>query len=192
MTCSTRTTSILVILASIAVWATNPTAEQAPIPATSQAPIPSTSQAPIPSTSQPPLNVYDLADYRLTSEVFEHFVRASGRIAEITQHDSAFTYAPLFTKDVALDGDAVAMASGLIARLENHTGLAAALQTAKITPREYSKFALGLVAAHLAHNFMKAGVIQRVPAGAPTNNVEFVKIHEAEVTAVLEQLGIRD
>jgi len=176
MTCSTRTTSTLVILASMAVWATNPTAAQAPIPTSSQA----------------PLNVYDLADYRLTSEVFEHFVQASGRIAEITRQDSAFTYAPLFTKDVALDGDAVAMASGLIARLENHTGLAAALQAAKITPREYSKFALGLVAAHLAHNFLKTGALQRVPEGAPTTNVEFVKTHEVEVTAVLEQLGMRD
>ncbi len=39
---------------------------------------------------------------------------------------------------------------------------------------------------------MKAGVLQRVPEGAPTINVEFVKAHEAEVTAVLAQLGIRD
>ena len=176
MTCSPRATATLAIIASIALWALSPAAAQAPISAAEQA----------------PMNVYDLADYRLTSEVFEQFVQASDRIAEITRQDSAFTYAPLFTKDVALDGDAVVMASGLIARLENHTGLAAALQTAKITPREYSKFALGLVAAHLAHSFMKAGVIQRVPAGAPTNNVEFVKTHEAEVTAVLAQLGIRD
>ncbi len=37
--------------------------------------------------------VYDLADYRLTPEVFEQFVQASGRIADITQHDPAFKYA---------------------------------------------------------------------------------------------------
>jgi len=182
MTCSTRATATFAFIASVAVWA--------PSPATAQARISAAEQAPI--SAAEPLNVYDLADYRLTSEIFEHFVQASGRIAEITQHDSAFTYAPLFTKDVALDGDAVAMASGLIARLENHTGLAAALQAAKITPREYSKFALVLVAAHLAHNFLKTGALQRVPAGAPTTNVEFVKTHEAEVTAVLGQLGMRD
>jgi hypothetical protein len=145
-----------------------------------------------PTSAQAPIDIYDLADYRLTAQVFEQFVQASGRIGEIARTDAAFTYAPLFTKDVALDGDAVAMASALTARLENHAGLAAVLQTAKLTPRDYSKFAIALLAAHLAHGFMKAGVLQRVPAGAPTNNVEFVKTHEAEVTAVLAQLGIRD
>jgi len=119
-------------------------------------------------------------------------VQASGRIAEITRSDVAFNFAPLFTKDVALDGDVVAMATGLTARLENHTGLAAALESAKLTPREYSKFAIALVAAHLANGFMKAGVLQRVPEGAPTNNVEFVKAHEVEINDVLAQLGIRD
>jgi hypothetical protein len=143
-------------------------------------------------SAQAPIDLYDLADYRLTAPVFEQFVQASGRIAEITRSDVAFNFAPLFTKDVALDGDVVAMATGLTARLENHTGLAAALESAKLTPREYSKFAIALVAAHLAHGFMKAGVLQRVPEGAPTNNVEFVKAHEVEINDVLAQLGIRD
>jgi hypothetical protein len=141
---------------------------------------------------QAPINVYDLADYRLTQPVFEQFVQASGRVVEITQHDAAFTYAPLFTKDVALSGDAPASAQGLTARLENHPGLTAALAAAKITPREYAKFAIALVGAHLAQSFVKAGVLQKVPPGAPTINVEFVNAHEAEVSAVLGQLGIRD
>lgn len=143
-------------------------------------------------SAQAPVDVYDLADYRLTEPVFEQFVRATGLIAEITRHDPAFTYAPLFTKDVALDGDAPTAAAGLAARLENHAGLAAALQTEKLTPREYSKFAISLVGAHVAHEFLKAGVLRRVPAGAPTNNVEFVKTREADVIAVLAQLGIRN
>ena len=143
-------------------------------------------------SAQTPINAYDLADYRLTAPIFEQFVQASHRIGEITRTDAAFTYAPLFTKDVALDGDAVEVASALVARLENHVGLAAALQAATLTPREYSKFAISLLAAHLAHGFLKAGVLQRVPNGAPANNVEFVKTHEAEVTAVLADLGIRD
>jgi hypothetical protein len=142
--------------------------------------------------AQAPVDVYDLADYRLTAQVFDQFVHASGLIAEITRHDPAFTYAPLFTKDVALAGDAPTAASGLAARLENHAGLASALRTAKLAPREYSKFAISLVGAHLAHEFLRAGVLQRVPAGAPTNNVEFVKTHEADVIAVLAQLGIRN
>ena len=141
---------------------------------------------------QAPFSVYDLADYRLTPQVFEQFVQASARIADITEHDPAFRYAPLFTKDVALSGDAPVVAQGLAARLENHPGLAAAVAEAKLTPREYSKFAISLVAAHLAHGFVKAGVLQRVPEGAPTINVEFVKTHEADVTAVLAKLGVHD
>ncbi len=143
-------------------------------------------------SAQAPIDVYDLADYRLTPQVFEQFVRASRRIGEITRNDTVFTFAPLFTKDVALDGDAVEMASALSARLEAHAGLTAAVQAAKLTPREYSKFAISLLAAHLAHGFVKAGVLQRVPSGAPTNNVEFVKAHEMEVDDVLAELGIRD
>jgi hypothetical protein len=139
-----------------------------------------------------PFSVYDLADYRLTPQVFEQFVQASGRIADITAHDPVFRYAPLFTKDVALSGDAPVVAQGLTARLENHAGLSAALAEAKITPREYAKFAIGLVAAHLAQGFVKAGVLQRVPEGAPTINVAFVNAHEAEVAAVLATLGVQD
>lgn len=138
------------------------------------------------------IDVYDLADYRLTTPVFEQFLKASGRVADISQHDETFRYAPLFTKDVSLSGDAPAMAQGLAARLANHPGLSAALADAKITPREYAKFAIVLIGAHLAHEFVKTGVIQKVPPGAPTINVDFVKAHEAEVTAVLTDLGVRD
>jgi hypothetical protein len=62
----------------------------------------------------------ELADYRLTAEVFERFVLATGRVAAIARDDPSFTYAPLFTKDVALTGDVVAAASALVARVENH------------------------------------------------------------------------
>jgi hypothetical protein len=142
--------------------------------------------------AQAAIDVYDLADYRLTPEVFKQFAQASHEIGEITRRDSAFTYAPLFTKEVALSGDAPEMATGLMSRLENHARLTAALQAAKLTSREYSKFAITLVAAHMAHGFIKAGVLQRVPDGAPTHNVDFVGTHQAEIAAVLADLGMRD
>ena len=145
-----------------------------------------------PIAAQSPIDVYELADYRLTTDVFERFVLANGRIVDIIDHDASFTDAPLFTKDLALSGDAIAEATGLIARLANHAGLAAALEAAKITPREYAKFAITLIAARLAYGFLNAGVLPRVPSGAPTLNVEFVKTHESDVTAALAHLGIRD
>jgi hypothetical protein len=142
--------------------------------------------------AQAPIDVYELADYRLTTDVFERFVEASERIAGVTRDDASFEFAPLFTKDVALSDDAVAAAAGLMARIENHKALAAALDASKITPREYVKFALTLIAAHLAHGFVTSGVLPRVPAGAPTINVEFVSAHTADVAAALASLGIRD
>jgi len=142
--------------------------------------------------AQAPIDVFELADYRLTTEVFERFVDASNRVGEVTRGDASFTYAPLFTKDVALAGDAVSEAAGLMARLEHHPALATALEAAQITPREYTKFAITLIAAHLANGFLTSGVLPRVPAGAPTINVEFVKTHEPAVAAVLATLGIRD
>src|SRR5262245_12817222 len=142
--------------------------------------------------AQAPIDVYELADYRLTQEVFERFLQATKRVATVTREDSAFAYAPLFTKDVALSGDAVAEVAGLVARLENHPGLAAALSAANITAREYAKFALTLIVAHLAHGFLTSGVLPRVPEGAPTINVAFVKAHDAEVASALAALGIRD
>ena len=142
--------------------------------------------------AQAPIDVYELADYRLTTEVFQRFVEATEGIASVTREDASFTYAPLFTKDVALSGDAVAEAAGLVARLENHPGLSAALSAANLTAREYAKFALTLIAAHLAHGFLTSGVLPRVPAGAPTINVEFVKAHESEVASAFAMLRIRD
>jgi hypothetical protein len=142
--------------------------------------------------AQAPIDINELADYRLTPDVFAQFVEASRRIADVMRSDAAFTHAPLFTKDVALSGDAVAEAAGLVARLENHSGLAAALAAAKLAPREYSKFAITLVAAHLAEGFLKSGVLRRVPPGAPTINVEFVKTRESDVSATLADLGIHD
>src|SRR5688572_27830330 len=81
-------------------------------------------------SAQAPIDVYELADYRLTTEVFDRFVAASGRVATVTRDDATFTYAPLFTKDVALSDDAVTAAAGLVARLENHKALAGALADA--------------------------------------------------------------
>ena len=143
-------------------------------------------------TEQSPIDVYELADYRLTTDVFDRFVQANARIVNIIEEDASFNDAPLFTKDMLLSGDAVAEAAGLMARLANHAGLAAALESAMITPREYTKFVITLIAARLAHGFLKEGVLPRVPAGAPTSNVEFVKTREAAVLAALASLGIRD
>jgi hypothetical protein len=138
---------------------------------------------------QPAFDRKELAAYRLTVPVFKQFEHASRLIADVTRADPAFATSPLFTKEITLSGDAPAMAAELEARLRNHSALAHALRTAKISARDYATFTLALIAARLAHGFVHAGVL-RVPAGVAADNVTFVEQHHVEIVAVLKTLGI--
>jgi hypothetical protein len=139
---------------------------------------------------QAPLEVEELAQYRLTTAVFTRFEAASRSIAAATRADPAFARDPLFTREVMVSGDAPAAAMTLETRLQAHPALVAALREAKLSARDYTKFALALFAARLAHGFVEAGVLRRVPAGAASANVAFVEAHEREITSVLADLGI--
>jgi hypothetical protein len=139
---------------------------------------------------QTALEVDDLARYRLTIAVFLRFEIASRSIATATRADPAFTRDPLFTREIMLTGDAAAAATALETRLQAHPALVDALRGAKLTARDYTKFALAMFAAHLVHGFVKAGVVRRVPDGAAAANVAFVRAHEAEIASLLAELGI--
>lgn len=139
---------------------------------------------------QTALDVKELAEYRLTTPVFTQFNEASRIMAVAMRNDSALASNPLFTRSILVLGDAPTVAAALEARLQNHPLLADALRTAQITPREYTKFALALFAARLAHGFVSAGVLRRVPAGVAAANVQFVDAHQPEIAAVLKDLGI--
>jgi hypothetical protein len=139
---------------------------------------------------QVPLDVAELAQYRLTAAVFSQFEAASRSIAAAARTDPVFTKDPLFTREIMLSDDVAAAAAALEARLQGHPALAAALRAAKVSAREYTKFALTVLAAHVAHGFVKAGVLRRVPAGAAAANVAFVQAHEREIAAILADLGI--
>jgi hypothetical protein len=132
----------------------------------------------------------EIAEYQLRAEVFVRFDRASHAIAEATRSDTRFQHAPLFTEEILLSGDILPMAVALEARLRNDPALAGALETAGITPHEYTKFVLALVGARLAHGFMKSGVLKSVPPGAPSHNVTFVDTNLPQVEAVLKDLGV--
>ena len=89
-----------------------------------------------------------------------------------------------------LTGDVLPMAIALEARLRGDAALADALRAANLSSQEYTKFTLALVAARLAHGFVKAGVIRAVPPGVHADNVAFVDAHEADIDAVLRELGV--
>jgi hypothetical protein len=138
------------------------------------------------------IGLREMAAYRLTLPEFERFVRASRSIVEVTLTDPRFRDAPLFTKEVAVFGDAALTATALAKRLEADPELAAALQKARMTAREYAMFAVVLFAARMAHGFVSTGVLRDVPAGVPADNVAFVAAHAPRIAALLKEIGVAD
>lgn len=144
----------------------------------------------LPQPMGPSIDSQELAEYRLTRPVFQRFQRATRLMLTATRADPRFAKAPLFTKEIAVSGDAPAMAAVLQQRLEREPALAGALFAADLDAREYTKFALALFAARLAHGFIESGVLRRVPPGPPADNVAFVEAHRTEVLALLKEMGL--
>jgi hypothetical protein len=132
----------------------------------------------------------ELATYRLTTSVFERFRDASRQIAIVIAQDASFRAAPLFSQTIVQGGDVIEVSATLEGRLRDHPRLFQALSAAPISARDYTKFALTLVAARLALGFLESGVLKTVPAGAATENVAFVRAHRAEVDDLFTELGI--
>jgi hypothetical protein len=132
----------------------------------------------------------ELAAHRLTAPVFERFQDASRRVAAVVRDNERYTAAPLFTREVILADDVVVAAAELRRRLDDDPALVAAVSRADMTTREFTVFALALVAARLAHGFVEAGVLRGIPAGVASDNVAFVGEHQREIATVLSALGI--
>jgi hypothetical protein len=142
---------------------------------------------------QPPQSAFsarELADYRLTDEVFRRFAHATRLIASATRHDARFEQQPLLTKDIVVAGDAAEMATALQSRLEGEPSVAVALFAADISSHEYATFSISMFAARLAHGFVASGAMRRVPAGVASDNVTFVGRHEREIAVLLKQLRL--
>ena len=132
----------------------------------------------------------ELANYRLTPAIFQRFQDASNRIERVVADDETLRTSPLFSQEVVQSGDVLEVAPRLAARLREHAGLASALATARITPDDYTRFALALLTARMAYGYVESGVLRSIPPGAPSENVAFVRNRLGEVDAVLLQLGV--
>lgn len=137
-----------------------------------------------------PIDRRELAAYRLTPAGFEQFRNASARIASVIADDASFRAQPLFSEEITQSGDVTEASAALEDRLRSHTRLAEALTAAKMSPRDYTKCALTLVAARLALGFLDSGVLKTVPPGAAADNVAFVRAHRTTVDEMLKELAI--
>ena len=138
----------------------------------------------------PQYGVTEISDYRLEADVLTRFSRASHVIVAAANADARFDRAPLFTSEILLSDDVLAAAIALETKLRNEPALAGAFVAADITPHDYTKFALALVAARLAYGFVQSGVLRSVPPGVHADNVMFVRDNLTEILAVLKELGI--
>lgn len=143
-----------------------------------------------PRPPQDTFNIKELAEYRLTVPVFKQFVHASRLILTATQEEPRLANDPLFTRDVSVLDDVVSAAARVEARLKFEPRYASALRVASISARDYTKFALALFGARMAHGFLKSGAIRGVTKGVATENVAFVAEHESEVVDILTALGV--
>lgn len=143
-----------------------------------------------PAALQVLFTVEELAQYRLREPVFQRFGHASRLIAAAIDRDPALQRQPLFTREVTVLDDAPAAATALAARLEREPAFAAAMKAADISAPDYTRFALGLFAARMAHGFLASGALRLVPPGVASDNVAFVEAHQAEIAALLELFGL--
>ncbi|HXE79708.1 MAG TPA: hypothetical protein VNK41_03085 [Vicinamibacterales bacterium] len=77
--------------------------------------------------------------------------------------------------------------SDMEAAIEAQPRLAAAIRSAGLTPREFTKIQLSLFQAMFAYNFLKSGTLKALPAEVPKENVDFVRQHEQELTTMAKQ-----
>ena len=145
-----------------------------------------------PQSGEPPLTARQLARYLLTEPMLKKFAHATRLMIAATRDEPRFVDAPLFTKDIFLSGDAAETAAALQKRIDSDPALAGALFAADLSARDYTSFAVTLVAARLAHGFIESGVLRGVPTGVAENNVQFVARHHSQVSALLRDMGLQD
>jgi hypothetical protein len=139
-----------------------------------------------------PYTTREIASYRLTAPVFQRFERASRLVAAAIDRDPQLAADPPFTRDNAVLDDVGVAATTLDGRLRKEPALAAALDKSGVGAREYTTFALALIAARLAYGFIQSGAMRFVPEGVTKENVAFVETHRDAVMAVLRTLGVEE
>jgi hypothetical protein len=143
-----------------------------------------------PVMAQRPIDQKELAAYRLTEPVYKRFAHAARLVTAASRKEPRLEEAPLFTKQIAVSGDAPEMAALLHARLEQEPAFRGALFAAEIDAREFTLFALALFAARLAHGFAKEGLIHVMPDSVAGRNVAFADAHQTEIGVLLAEIGV--
>ena len=142
------------------------------------------------AAAQQPFDQREIAAYRLTEPVYLRFAHAARIITEASRKEPRLERTPLFTKQFAVSGDVLEMATQLSDRLDQEPAFRSALFAAEIDAHEFTTFALALFAARLALGFVKAHLIHVMPDGVAGGNVAFVEAHDTEIGALFAEIGV--
>jgi hypothetical protein len=74
--------------------------------------------------------------------------------------------------------------SEMAAQIQKEPRMAAALQREGLTPREFSKFMLGMIQAGFAAGLQKAGMLKTTPEGTNPANIKWILDNEAELQKI--------
>jgi hypothetical protein len=74
--------------------------------------------------------------------------------------------------------------SEMEANIRKSPAIANALQSAGMSPREYSTFMMAMIQASMVAGFKKAGMMKELPKDVNPENVKFIEEHEAELKAM--------
>ena len=74
--------------------------------------------------------------------------------------------------------------SEMEANIRKSPPIANALQSAGMSPREYSTFMMAMIQASMVAGFKKAGMMKELPKEVNPENVKFIEEHEAELKAM--------
>lgn len=74
--------------------------------------------------------------------------------------------------------------SEMEANIRKSPPIANALESAGMSPREYSTFMMAMIQASMVAGFKKAGMMKELPKDVNPENVKFIEEHEAELKAM--------
>lgn len=170
------TLSLLALLAACGGNSKDATTNAAAEPAASGTPTAAGDSAPVADAGSDPT-----AGYTLTMDKVDRFFAAVREFAALEKADPAMEDATTMN---ASQEDGLQFA----ARLESNPTVAAALDRAGISARDYALTSELLIAALMAQGMVESGALDKVPEGLNPQAVEFVKQHQAELTAKFQAL----
>ena len=122
-----------------------------------------------------------VAEYRLTDERLENFVRASRNLQAVLEAD------PDLLAELEGEGEEFSIAE-TAARWDSLPAIRNAIQSAGMTSTEYITFTFAMFQAGMGAWMVEQGGAGRLPAGVARENVDYYLANKARFEALSEEL----